>query len=374
MDLVINIEWICSDDIDIVVHESWLSLRPYSRMCPKPHFWTSSYFYLWIFSSSSIHTTQKNRELRIKILLRGMSRLTQTLLVAITFSLPLAALNYPVHGVSIFLSLVLWRHYFPLPPGTEAAENELKKENLLSRERFLEKLHKHSMAEKGASNTIGEITETSTTISGTTETSTTTKTPADNPTLTEANERPETECLICWSSPSLTLHCNHTFCFPCLDSYFTTHKSKHSCPVCSSPLFRPTLFTSENLNIWCNKLRTVLSIVILVLYFLRAISCACILSPSSILAWAKCSISAGNSINWIEIAIKEIPYLVVSVLQVWAQRKMVRSSGVEWTQGELKAVNFVSAVGWVQKVGGMVWGVEMIVRMARRVGWKRLVG
>ncbi|THW55790.1 hypothetical protein D6D19_10670 [Aureobasidium pullulans] len=193
-------------------------------------------------------------------------------------------------------------------------------------------------------------------------------------TPTEANDRQDNECLICWSSPSLTLHCNHTFCFPCLDSYFTTHKSKHSCPVCSSPLFRPTLFTSENLNIWCNKLRTVLSILILLLYFLRAISCACILPTSSILAWAKCSISAGNTINWIEIAIKEIPYLVVSVLQVWAQRKMVRMSGVEWAQGELKAADFVAAVGWVQKVGGMVWGVETIARMAGRVGWKRLVG
>ncbi|THY80963.1 hypothetical protein D6C92_10503 [Aureobasidium pullulans] len=193
-------------------------------------------------------------------------------------------------------------------------------------------------------------------------------------TPTEANERQDNDCLICWSSPSLTLHCNHTFCFPCLDSYFTTHKSKHSCPVCSSPLFRPTLFTSENLNIWCNKLRTVLSIVILLLYFLRAISCACILPTSSILAWATCTISAGDSINWIEIVIKEIPYLVVSVLQVWAQRKMVRMSGVEWAQGELKAANFVAAVGWVQKVWGMVWRVETVVRFAGRVVWKRLVG
>jgi hypothetical protein len=303
-----------------------------------------------------------------------MSRLTQTLLVAITFSLPLAALNYPVHGFSIFLSLVLWRHYFPLPPEIEIVEKERKEKDLLSRERFFEKLLKNSMAGKEIVNTNGQSTKSSNAISDTTETSTTTKTPADDSTLTEANERQETECLICWSSPSVRLHCNHTFCFPCLDSYFTTHKSKHSCPVCSSPLFRPTLFTSENLNIWCNKLRTVLSIVILLLYFLRAISCACILPTSSILAWAKCSISAGNSINWIEIAIKEIPYLVVSVLQIWAQRKMVRSSGVEWAQGELKAANFVAAVGWVQKVWGMVWRVETVVRFAGRVVWKRLVG
>lgn len=303
-----------------------------------------------------------------------MSRLTQTLLVAITFSLPLAALNYPVHGVSIFLSLVLWRHYFPLPPGKETVEQEREGEDLPSRERFLEKLQTDSMAEKKASNTIGESTEISNAILETKETSTTTKTPADDSTPTEANDRQDNECLICWSSPSLTLHCNHTFCFPCLDSYFTTHKSKHSCPVCSSPLFRPTLFTSENLNIWCNKLRTVLSILILLLYFLRAISCACILPTSSILAWARCSISAGNTINWIEIAIKEIPYLVVSALQVWAQRKMVRMSGVEWTQGGLKAVDFVAAVGWVQKVWGMVWRVETVVRFAGRAGWKRLVG
>jgi hypothetical protein len=297
-----------------------------------------------------------------------MSRLTQTLLVAITFSLPLAALNYPVHGFSIFLSLVLWRHYFPRPPEIEIVEQERKEKDLPSRERFLEKLHKDSTAGKEVPNEISNA------ILETKETSTTIKTPADDSTPTEANERQDNECLICWSSPSLTLHCNHTFCFPCLDSYFTTHKSKHSCPVCSSSLFRPTLFTSENLNIWCNKLRTVLSILILVLYFLRAISCACILPTSSILAWAKCSISAGNSINWIEIAIKEIPYLVVSVLQVWAQRKMVRMSGVEWTQGQLKAANFVSAMGWVQKVWGMVWRVETIARMAGRVVWKRLVG
>ena len=195
-----------------------------------------------------------------------MSRLTQTLLVATTFSLPLAALNYPVHGVSIFLSLVLWRHYFPLPPEIDIVEQERKKKDLPSRERFLEKLLKNSMAGKEIVNTNGQSTKSSNAISDTTETSTTTKTPADDSTPTEANERQDNECLICWSSPSLTLHCNHTFCFPCLNSYFTTHKSKHSCPVCSSPLFRPTLFTSENLNIWCNKLRTVLSISILLLY------------------------------------------------------------------------------------------------------------